>query len=121
MKKFKINLFIMNNKKDKKISPYLLHELITEIQYNVDMKLIELVKYASKVSKYYLRKKLPENDIVKYKKILKNERFLSDLVMYALKNKIETEKELQNLKFKVIENLNEIEQLYKEIYFNLKK
>jgi len=109
----KLNLFLL--KEDEKISPYLLHEFVTEIQYNADMKLIELVKYASKVSKYYLRKKLSENDIVKYKKILKNERFLSDLVMYALKNKIETEKKLQALKFQVIEKLQEIEQLYKEI------
>jgi len=108
-----LNLFFL--KEDEEISPYLLYELVTEIQYNANEKLMEFVEYASKVSNYYLRKKLSENDLIKYQKIIDNIRFINNLVIYVLKNKIETEKKLQALKFQVIEKLQEIEQLYKEI------
>jgi len=114
----KLNLFIIST--DKKINAYLLYELVLKLQFEAKEKLIEFVNYASKVSDYYVKNKLPEIELKKYDKIFEHKRFINDLVMYAEKEKIDTEKKLQALKFQVIEKLQEIEQLYKEIYYKLK-
>ncbi len=109
----KLNLFFL--KEDEKISPFLLYELVLKLQYEAKEKLIEFVDYASKVSNYYIKNKLTESELKKYDKIFEHKKFINDLVMYAEEEKIDTEKKLQALKFQVIEKLQEIEQLYKEI------